>query len=345
MRVVEFDRLTARELESWHVLRAGNPRLDSPYFHPAFTAAVHAEGPAVRVAIAEDVPGVVTGLLPVHVNGSGVRPVGWPAADFQAPVQTADSRFPVERLLPALRARTFSFDHLLGRAEFEPWIETQRPSPYLDVTGGLDGYLGRASRSGKDNMGQARRRSAKAVREHGSLVFTADCSDPVLLDEVIRLKRDQYRATGARDYFADPARVALLHRLLRTREDSFGGVLSTVHIGGQLLAAHFGLRDGPVLHWWFPVYEPRFSRLAPGWILLREIVQAAADLGVRRVDLGRGEDEYKRRAMTGQVLVCQGEVSTGGLHRLVRRVSRQAVTAAKTSPVAPQLRALRRRFR
>ena len=344
MRVVEFDRLTSRELDFWHASRADNPGLDSPYFHPAFAAAVHAEGPVVRVAVAEEA-GVVTGLLPIHVQGSGVRPVGWPAADFQAPVQAADSRFPVGRLLPALRARTFTFDHLLDRAEFAPWIETRRPSPYLDVTGGLDGYLGRASRSGKDNMGQARRRSAKAVREHGSLAFTADCADPATLDEVIRLKRAQYRATGARDYFADPARSALMHRLLRTREGSFGGVLSTVHIGGRLLAGHFGLRDGRVLHWWFPVYDPQFSRLAPGWILLREIVQAAAELGVRRVDLGRGEDEYKRRAMTGQVIVCQGEVASGGLHRLVRRASRQAVTAVKASPVAPQLRTLLRRFR
>ncbi|ATY09295.1 GNAT family N-acetyltransferase [Amycolatopsis sp. AA4] len=344
MRVVEFGRLTARELDAWHALRAANSALDSPYFHPEFAAAVHAEGPPVHVAVAE-AAGAVTGLFPVHRNGSAVRPVGWPAADFQGPIQAEGSRFPVETLLPALRARTFSFDHLLDTAEFEQRIDTRRPSPYLDVTGGLEGYLGRASRSGKDNMGQARRRAAKAGREHGPLVFTADSRDPALLDEVIRLKREQYAATGARDYFADPARIALLHRLLRTREGSFGGLLSAVHSGGELLAAHFGLRDGRVLHWWFPVYEPRFSRLAPGWILLREIVQAAPEWGVERIDLGRGEDEYKRRAMTGQVMVCQGEMTSGELRGLVRRAGRQAVSAVKASPIAPQLRAVLRRFR
>ncbi|WP_240690670.1 MULTISPECIES: GNAT family N-acetyltransferase [unclassified Amycolatopsis] len=345
VRVVEFDRLTARELDAWHALRAGNPSLDSPYFHPEFAAAVHAAGPAVRVAVAENAKGAVVGLFPLHVNGSAVRPAGWPAADFQAPIQAEGGRFPVEELLPALRARTFAFDHLLGSAEFERWIETRRASPYLDVTGGLEGYLARASRSGKDNMGQARRRSAKAAREHGSLVFTASCADPAVLDEVIRLKREQYAATGARDYFSDPARIALLHRLLRTREGSFRGVLSTVHIGGELLAAHFGIQDGHVLHWWFPVYDPRFARLAPGWILLREIVRAAPETGVQRIDLGRGEDEYKRRAMTGEVLVCQGEIASGELLGLVRRAGRQAVTVVKGSPIAPQLRSVLRRFR
>jgi hypothetical protein len=165
--------------------------------------------------------------------------------------------------------RGFEFDHLVeGPADFEPWIESRRPSPFVDTSGGLEGYLGRASRSGKDNMGQARRRAAKAERTHGAVRFVADAVDPEALDQVIELKRAQYAATGARDYFAEPNRSALLTRLLHTRDSSFGGVLSTLRAGPHLVAAHFGMRSGSVLHWWFPVYDPVFAHLSPGWMLL-----------------------------------------------------------------------------
>ena len=89
------------------------------------------------------------------------------------------------------------------------WIESRRESPYVEVAGGMDGYLARASRSGKDNLGQARRKARKAEAAHGPITFVAESTDAGALDAVIALKRAQYAATGARDYFAAPERVAL----------------------------------------------------------------------------------------------------------------------------------------
>jgi CelD/BcsL family acetyltransferase involved in cellulose biosynthesis len=338
LRFVEFDALSAEELDAWHTLRAGNPHLDSPYFHPGFAAAVHASGRAVQVAVARDQAGGVRGLLPVHRERGRIRPAGWPAADFQGPVIAKGESFPAADLLTG-GVHSFEFDHLLDEAAgFEPWIESRRVSPFVDVSGGLDGYLGRASRSGKDNMGQARRRAAKAERTHGTVRFVADTPDPEALAEIIRLKRGQYAATGARDYFAEPDRLDLMTRLLHTREPGFAGILSTLHAGPHLVAAHFGIRSGGVLHWWFPVYDPAFSQFAPGWMLLRELVAAAPGLGIDRIDLGRGDDEYKRRAKTGEAIVCQGAVTKSSTRQIVRRARNAAVASAKSSPLGPGLR-------
>ncbi|ROO82746.1 CelD/BcsL family acetyltransferase involved in cellulose biosynthesis [Actinocorallia herbida] len=331
-----FDALSTAELAAWTALRAADPLRDSPYFHPEFAAAVHRSGTPVHVVV-ERAGAEVTALLALQITGSVARPVGWPGADFQGPIGAGLS----PRTLLTGGVRTFEFDHLVqGSVEFEPYIQSRRVSPFLDVTGGLDGYLGRASRSGRDNMGQARRRLRQAERE-GPVRFTADDPDPAALDELIDQKRGQYRATGARDYFADPRHRDLAHALLKTRHADFGGVLSTLRAGDRLLAAHFGLRSGPVLHWWFPVYDPAFSRLAPGWMLLRELVSDAPALGVGRIDLGRGEDEYKRRAKTGETEVCQGLASRDPL-RLARR---RALDALRRSPFAPGLRRLARKVR
>jgi CelD/BcsL family acetyltransferase involved in cellulose biosynthesis len=175
------------------------------------------------------------------------------------------------------------------------------------------------------------------------LVFVAESTDPDALEAVIALKRAQYAATGARDYFATPERVALLHRLLGTRVEGFAGILSTVHVGPQLLAAHFGIRSGGVLHWWFPVYDPRFSTFAPGWNQLRELVGAAPELGLTRIDLGRGDDEYKRRAKTGETMVCQGLVTESHTALATRRVRSAVAAAARSSGLARRVRRATRR--
>ncbi|GAA2878146.1 GNAT family N-acetyltransferase [Nonomuraea rubra] len=324
MRIRSFDALTAGELDSWEEVRAGNPALDSPYFHPGFSAAVHASGRTVHVAVGDGV------FVPHHRDGRLLRPVGWPGADFQGPILAEGTPFrPLELL--GNGAGGYAFDHLVEQAPgFERWVVSRRPSPYLDVTGGLEGYLGRASKSGRDNMGQARRRAARAGRELGGLRFEADSTDVGALARVIELKRAQYAATGAQDYFAEPERVRLMESLLKTRDPAFGGVLSTVHAGPHLLAAHFGLRSGGVLHWWFPVYDPELAKLSPGWILLRELVAASPALGVSRIDLGRGEDEYKRRAKTGESVVCQGIVTRNPLRRAAAAaVARARATARK----------------
>lgn len=340
VRYLPFEALGAEELEAWHRLRAADPALDSPYFHPGFAAAVHAAGRPVQVAVGRDDRGAVTALFAGHRERGLLRPVGWPGADFQGPVLAPGTTLPARRLLTG-GVRSLAFDHLLEpRPEFAQWVESRRPSPYLDVTGGLDGYLGRASRSGKDNMGQARRRGARAERELGPVRFSADVVDEQTLRRVIELKRAQYAATGARDYFARPERADLLRRLLHTREPGFSGLLSTLHAGPRLVAAHFGLRSGGVLHWWFPVYDPEFSALAPGWMLLRELVLASGELGLTRIDLGRGDDEYKRRAKTGEVVVSQGLVTRGGTMQAVRKARVRVLEAAKSSAFGPGLRRL-----
>ncbi|MFJ2028475.1 GNAT family N-acetyltransferase [Streptosporangium sp. NPDC087985] len=345
VRTVGFGALAAEELDAWHLLRAANPLLDSPYFHPGFAAAVHASGREVRVAVGRDRAGDVCALLPHHRERSLIRPAGWPAADFQGPVLALGSSFPPLALLTG-GVRGFAFDHLVEScADFEPWVESRRPSPFLDVSGGLEGYLGRASRSGKDNMGQARRRAAKAERTHGTVRFVADTVDAEVLDRVVELKRAQYAATGAKDYFAESDRRNLLTRLLHTRDSSFGGILSTLHAGPHMVAAHFGIRSENVLHWWFPVYDPAFAGLAPGWMLLRELAAAAPVLGIARIDLGRGDDEYKRRAKTGETLVCQGIVTRSPSRQALRRARNSMVTMAKSSTLGPSLRNIVRKLR
>ena len=131
MRIVPFDALGAAELDAWHGLRAANPALDSPYFHPGFAAAVQRRRPTggvARSAVGRGPDGgaiavraAVVALVAYHRERPLLRPAGWPAADFQGPVLAPGTGFRRLRLLRRRWCAVIAFDHLLDRAPgFEP---------------------------------------------------------------------------------------------------------------------------------------------------------------------------------------------------------------------------------
>ncbi|MGV9800991.1 GNAT family N-acetyltransferase [Mycobacterium sp. NPDC003449] len=339
--LIDFDALDATRLAAWRHIRGGNPALDSPYFHPAFAGAVHATFGDVTVATFDD-----DVWLPIQVRNRVARPAGWPGADFHGPVAAPGVRIDPLHLVRACGLRALRFDHVSDdRTDFAKWVDDREESPFIDVTGGLDEYLGRLNKPSRDKLSRVRRMTNKAARQLGDVRLVPDSRDPAVLDWVIANKRAQYHETGAYDFFAMPARRDLVHRLAQTRIDGFAGMLSAVYAGDTLLAAHFGLRDGAVLHWWFPVYEREHADLAPGWILLRELIAAAPAMGVTRIDLGPGDEDYKRRAMTGSTVVCQGEVTPDRVRHTLRvaKVTARRATIArlKDSPLKPKLSAMR----
>ena len=339
--LLDFGALNAGQLAAWCQVRDANPALDSPYFNPTFAGAVHAIFGDVQVATDDDQV-----WFPIQVKKRLARPAGWPGADYHGPVAAPGVTIDPLDLVRATGLRALRFDHVSeDRTEFAPWVDGREESPFIDVTDGLDGYLTRISKAGRDKLSRVRRMTNKAARQLGDVRLVWDAQDPGILDWLIDIKRAQYAATGAYDFFAMPRRRELVHQLAKTRADGFAGILSAVYAGETLLAAHFGLRDGAVLHWWFPVFDRSHAELAPGWILLRELIAAAPQLGVNRIDLGPGEEDYKLRAMTGSISVCQGEVTPDPLRRKLRRARiaarRAAIARLKDTPLKSKLSSLR----
>ncbi|MGU3499867.1 GNAT family N-acetyltransferase [Mycobacterium sp. C31M] len=336
-RLTSFGALGAAELEKWRQVRESDPTLDSPFFHPAFAGAVNAVFGDVSVAVDEE----RQVWFPLQVRRKVARPVLTPGSDFQGPIAPPGVIIdPLELLRQTgLRALRFKFLQECNN-EFDPWIKERKQSPFIDVDGGLEGYLSRVGKQGRHKM---RRVTNKAERELGNVRLVWDSQDEGLLDHLIEIKRAQYRATGAYDFFAMPRNRDLVHRLARTKVDGFQGVLSAVYSDDTLLAAHFGLRDRQVLHWWFPVFSRPHAHVSPGWILLRELIASAPSKGLTRIDLGVGDEDYKLRSMTDSVSVCDGEVAVDALQARLWSAQRAATESLKSSSLWPRLRTVKNR--
>ena len=170
--IVSFDRLAPGDLDTWRRLRTANAALDSPYFHPGFAAAVHGIGHDVVVAVGcAAATARPTMLLPVQVNAASPDRRAGPVSTSRHRSPPAGTAVDAAALLRAGGWRALAFDHLLADAAggLEDSIEVRHDSPFVDVTGGLDGYLERASSTGRQNMQQARRRTRKLEEEVGPL--------------------------------------------------------------------------------------------------------------------------------------------------------------------------------
>jgi CelD/BcsL family acetyltransferase involved in cellulose biosynthesis len=191
-------------------------------------------------------------------------------------------------------------------------------------------------------------KARKCAREVGPLRFIPHDVDLGALRKLISWKSAQYRRTSSVNTFASPWVTELLERILAIRGPDFAGMLATLYAGDHLVAVHMGMRSRDALHWWFPTYDVAFARHSPGLILLLRVAQSTEALGLRAVDLGRGDEPYKWRFTDDSVPLVEGSVVNSSAVRATRglrsalsagvdravttRAARSVLTALKQRP-------------
>jgi CelD/BcsL family acetyltransferase involved in cellulose biosynthesis len=325
----------------WAELQASNPGLASPYFSPGFTEAVGAARDDAQVAVLSEGEEVV-GFLPFQRRGrsQGV-PVGSLLSDFQAIVCRPDFSCDPREVVRACGLACWDFDHLLAsQTWFEPFHRNRILSPVMDLSGGFAAYL--ASIPKDPEVGRRRR---KLEREVGPLRFSAHASDERIYATFQELKSEQYRRTSHLDIFSIPWVRAVVEGIFRRQSEDFAGMLATLHAGDQLVAVNMGMRSREVWHPWFPAYVPAFSKYSPGITLFFLMAEAAPGLGIRSMDLGKGDSYYKGRLANAQVPIAEGSVERPSWFTMRRRAQRGLRRWAKSSPLARPARWLARKVR
>ena len=126
------------------------------------------------------------------------------------------------------------------------------------------------------------------------------------LAALIDAKRAQYRRTGVRDSLSTTRNRKFLAELAQCKDLDCRPTLSTLYAGGHWVGSHFGLMFGETLHYWFPVYNPEMKSYAPGRLLLKAIIDAGAENGIRTIDCGAGDSAAKRDFATARYHLLRG---------------------------------------
>jgi CelD/BcsL family acetyltransferase involved in cellulose biosynthesis len=314
--VLSTDELNPVLLGAWLEQHRRAAHLASPFFHAAFSAAV-AHHRNVRVVMLHDrsgprafVPfcpgdGVDGTLLPGEITGHQ----GAVIAEFTALDAT--------RVLDATGLRSLRFDRApVNQAWLVAHGQPTTGSSVANLAGGFDAYLHRKGSEGLRVMEWFQRTRAALDGERGALSVVFRDDDAALVPLL-----SSWRATPPRDDAHDGLLDALVGALLPRREvQGFEPVVSSVRAGTSLIGVHLGLRSGRTLHSFVTATNPAALPHTPGVLTLVAVLQAATAHGIATVDLGTGDEPYRRLLRTGVVPMMRGEIRAGAVNRRVAKM-------------------------
>lgn len=345
-RVVAGGALTSDDVSLWTEIQQQDAAFASPFFSPVFTRIVASVRGDVYVAVLEEA-GETVGFFPFQRGRLGAgRPVGWTISDYQGVVIRPGVRWQAKDLLRGCGLKTWEFDHALAsQLPLEPFHQRRRESPFMDLSAGYEAYLEARQAAGGSEIATTRRKMRKLEREVGELRFDVHVEDRDTFATLMRWKSAQYANTGAADVLARGWVTAALEKAHVTQADNFAGVLSALYAGDHLVAAHLGIRSDAVWHYWFPAYDAAYSSYSPGLALLLKMAEHGPELGVRAIDLGKGEARYKRSLMSGSVPLAEGSVELASVAALATRVRKSLRETARRTAVGRPARRIVARVR
>jgi CelD/BcsL family acetyltransferase involved in cellulose biosynthesis len=260
--------------------------------------------------------------------------LGEPNFDYQDPTVVECAAGGTQNLLGFWAA----FGQELGRRRIDScWLRRLRPpsappgatpdtgltSPIIPLGGcaDWDDFARRVPSKLRTDVARQRRRLA----EQGRVDLRVLDSDEVeeghrQLDAMMASHEARWRGSESAALFMRPGLRDFYHQALARLLPS--GVLhfSCLRLDDRAIAWHFGFFWNGALHWYKPVYDPVYSNSSPGKILLALLI----DRGIRErwthLDLGVGEEAYKRGWASESVPLFQNEWRVSGPRDLLRTV-------------------------
>jgi CelD/BcsL family acetyltransferase involved in cellulose biosynthesis len=308
----------------WCELQRTEPLLESPYFRPEFVRAVASVRTDVEVAVLER-DGTTVGFFPfqrgtLHIG----RPVGGKLSDYHGVIARPDLQFDAGWLVRQCGLAAWDFDHLVAQPAFDRFTTLREESPYLDLAAGYEAYCAKRREAGSDVVAKTNQKARKLAREVGPLSFEYDTADAAVFETLLTWKSAQYLRTGLADVFAYDWTRALLSTLREQSSPLLAAPLAVLRVGERPAAIGLSLESGGILHCWFVAYDPELAAYSPGQTFFLRLAEEAAARGIRKIDLGKGDERYKWSLATAGTTVWEGSVGTPSLALWLRGAWRRS---------------------
>lgn len=315
----------------------------SPFFSTGFMDAVHASRGDVEVAVLRGDDDVI-GYWPMHRINGVAKPVGRFINDAHNLIAAPGIQVDWRELLDACQVRAFDFHALVGDSTHldQSMIYSHQESFAADIHRGGPCFV-RSLEASHRTMRKQNQKTRKLQREHGPLRFEIDCRDRSVLETAMAWKRDQYRRTHILDLFLPRWTRSMVQQLHRSEDHrACRGLVSALWAGEHLVAAHIGMIEGKILHYWFPTYNESFSIYSPGTALFKMIASHGSDFGIEKIDMGYGAQPYKRKQTDVITTVATGCVTYCSRVRIARRLERVAMGWKENIPMREAVKRLMR---
>ncbi len=322
--VFSLAELPADLKQKWCDVLALNPGLGGPCFHPDLFSAVGQHYPSIFVAVLGT--GDQLGFLPFSREGSRRLALPVPFCDYQAVIAAAGQRWNVDQVLSEINLQAWDFEHLVGAENLDFAHAFLKPggSSRIDLRNGSDAYFAKVCSRNVSFRNLLNKRD-QLEKKHGSVRFVLEDQSGVPLESIIRWKAERFNGGQPPD-----VRMRLVFDSLK-ESSKLSPVTSALYAGDTLVAAHFGLRFGGVLHYWMPGFNATFRRFTPGHLLVYQLLTHLDQLGCQILDFGPGGESYKQYFSNSTLPVSRGGIELISRFTLERKYRRNFLAAVRST--------------
>ncbi len=266
-----------------------------------------AEGP-LAIAVAERA-GRPHALAPLYAAGGTLMLVGSGSADYLdfpglpdertlavllAGARDAVPEFSEVKLyhLPADSPTSALLPAVAARLDLELYTEEEVGAPYADLTD--PALLAALTSRLKVRKEEARMRRAGELRVRRAAAEEADELVEVFIDQ----HGARWRALG-QESFERPGSRELVRTVVADGLRDGWAVLTVLEWRGVPAALDVSLVHGGTQLNWLVSRDPAIEEFSCGSVLAAHVARYAAEHGIRRLDFGLGEEEYKLRHASG----------------------------------------------
>lgn len=346
--VLRFESIPALSLDvatksAWDAVRGALPWATTSFFSHDFICAVAELLPHIEVGVAfrGDEP---IAFLPFQRCGTVAKPVGLGINDAHGLLLKPGEELRLTTLLDALGVTSYPFHAAPVSSQDVAEFEVGRTRAFLaDLTVdplGYEHYL----KSRNKTIGKQPQKTRRLARDLGPIRFEFDCRDSRMLERLVELKRQQYQRTYTFDILSVEWIRDLLSKLHRKSSGAMRGILNVLYAGDQPVALHYGMVEGQMLHYWFPVFDPDYAYCSPGTELFLQVAREATEQGFTAIDMGYGEQAYKHKLTNVVSEMSYGLVDKSARRRAMFRVSNSMRSKMKRLMLREKLKPFARRL-
>jgi len=183
---------------------------------------------------------------------------------------------------------------------------------------------------------KALRYSLKSLGKHGPVSDEHLKSRENLqaaLPEFMSAHIARFSAAGRQSNLMHPERQFFLAELARLLSGQGGIVLSRLRVGDHPVAWSYGFQFCGSWFYYQPTFDGDWRQFSPGFCLLSKIVEAGCDdPEIERIDMGLGDENYKKRFATDARQTLDVTVTASTARYLKDAVRYHVTTAIKSSP-------------
>lgn len=317
-KILRVNEMTTAETAAWTRFTDNNPVLYSPYFKIGYVQILSSLCKDVRVLVIYR-DGEILAFLPfqakIHVGGKigFARPAGTPMTDYHGFICAVDTQFDALDVLKQAGFGAYHFSALVDNCDLlSSHTHSPVPCTVMDISKGAEHWRDAQNKSYRRHLKNYRRQVRKTA-EYGERRFEYDCDKQEIFDQLMVWKEAQFARSGKYNVLsADWTKSFLQILWQRGPHEAFRADLHAFYIGDELAAIDLGLTDGTTFHSWIIAYNNKFHKVAPGIQLLEGLIDASAQLGYKRIDLGEGVDGYKKYYASEDLMVSSGFIAARG---------------------------------